>query len=224
MKKSNMTRITSTLALTTMVAALAGCASGNYKKGGDAAAGLTDSANRIEMAKGKIDTTVTALNGLVSGSQPDLIPQFKQFTAAVSDLESSAKDVKGKVESMRSAGNEYFKAWDEQLATIQNEDIKNRSAARKTEVQQRFTNIKGIYIEAGDAFKPFMANLKDIQTALSTDLTPGGVAAIKGAADKATKDAVPLKAAVDKLAAEFKALGVAMSSGTAAPTAAPAAK
>ena len=218
MKKSIL--MTANLALALLLAT--GCASGNYKKGGDAAAGLTESANRIELAKGKIDATLESLNSLINSPQVDLVPQFKKFSTAVNDLESSAKSVSDKVASMRGAGNEYFKAWDEQLATIQNEDIKSRSAARKTEVQQRFTNIKRTYVETGDAFKPFMATLKDIQTALSTDLTPAGVAAIKGAAEKATKDAVPVKASVDKLAAEFKELGVAMSS--AAPAPAPAAK
>ena len=219
MKKTKAIMMTSNLALAAMLAALAGCASDNYQKGGDAAAGLTESANRIEQSKGKIDATLASLNSLVAASQGDLVPQFKKYSSAVSDLESSAKNVDSKVEDMRGSGNEYFKAWDEQLATIKNEDIKSRSAARKTEVQERFTNIKRTYVEAGDAFKPFMANLKDIQTALATDLTPGGITAIKGAAEKATKDSVPLKAAIDKLATEFKELGVAMSSAGAPPAA-----
>jgi hypothetical protein len=218
MKNPKAILLTSNLALALLLATLAGCASGNYQKGGSAASGLTESANRIELAKGKIDVAVTALNALVSGGQADLVPQFKTFTTAVKDLESSAKDVSSKVESMRGAGSEYFKAWDEQLATIQNEDIKSRSAARKAEMQKKFTDIKGAYIETADTFRPFMATLKDIQTALSTDLTTGGIAAIKGVAATATKESGAVKVALDKLAAQFKDLGVAMSAtGGAAP-------
>src|SRR5262249_34516637 len=97
-----------------------------------------------------------------------------------------------------------------QTAQIHNEDIKNRSVERKAEMQKKFTEIKMNYVEASEAFKPFMSDLKDIQTALATDLTPGGVSAIKGAADKANKDAVPLKSSVDKLATQFRDLGASM--------------
>ena len=52
--------------------------------------------------------------------------------------------------------------------------------------------------------------MKDIQKALATDLTVGGVNSIKGAAEKANKDAVPLKATTEDLAAQLKDLGAAM--------------
>lgn len=188
---------------------IAGCKSANYQKGSAAGAGLQASANRISQGNAKIDAALSALNDLVNNPS-DLVAQFKKYGGAVNDLESSAKDVQSKVAAMRSKGNEYFKAWDQQTAQINNEDIKNRSAARKEEMQKKFTDIKMSYTEASEAFKPFLSDLKDIQTALSTDLTTGGVNAIKGAADKANKDAVPLKASIEELATQFKDLGVAM--------------
>lgn len=191
------------------VALFAGCRSSNYEKGAATGAGLQAAANRIGQGQSKIDTTLTNLNDLVT-NPGDLATQFKKYTTSVSDLESSAKDVASKVASMRGKGDAYFKAWDEQAAQIKNEDIKNRSAQRKAEMQKRFTDIKMNYTQAADLFKPFLSDLKDIQTALATDLTPGGVSAIKGAAEKANKDAVPLKASMDKLASQFKDLGVAM--------------
>lgn len=188
---------------------IAGCKSSNYEKGAAAGAGLQASADRITQGSAKIDTALTSLNDLVKNPS-DLAAQFKKYSAAVSDLESSAKDVQSKVATMRAKGNEYFKAWDEQTAQIHNEDIKSRSAARKEEMMKRFSDIKMNYTQASEAFKPFMSDLKDIQTALATDLTPGGVSAVKGAADKANKDAVPLKDSINKLAAQFKDLGAAM--------------
>jgi methyl-accepting chemotaxis protein len=200
------------------VALIAGCKSSNYEKGAAAGAGLQASADKISQGSGKIDATLTSLNDMVN-SPGDLAAQFKKYSTSVSDLESSAKDVQSKVASMRSKGNEYFKAWDEQTAQIHNEDIKNRSAARKEEMLKKFTEIKMSYTQASESFKPFMSDLKDIQTALATDLTPGGVTAIKGAADKANKDSVPLKASVDKLATQFKDLGASMQAAAPAPAA-----
>lgn len=200
---------------------IAGCKSSNYEKGSAAGAGLQASADRIGQGSAKIDAALGSLNDMVN-NPGDLVTQFKKYSASVSDLESSAKDVQSKVAAMRAKGNDYFKAWDEQTAKIQNEDIKNRSAARKEEMTKKFTDIKMSYTQASEQFKPFMQDLKDIQTALATDLTPGGVTAIKGAADKANKDAVPLKDSINKLAAQFKEVGAAMQSATPPPATTPA--
>jgi chromosome segregation ATPase len=190
---------------------LAGCSSANYEKGSATGAGLQACADRIGQGQAKIDTAMKSLNELVSnpGNLPE---QFKGYSAAVSDLDSSDKDIQSKVAAMRSKGNEYVKTWDAQTAQIKNEDIKKRSAERKAELQQKFTQIKMSYTEASGLFKPFLSDLKDIQTALATDLTTSGVNSIKGAADKASKDSVPLKASLDKLAGEFKELGASLQS------------
>jgi SMC interacting uncharacterized protein involved in chromosome segregation len=217
MKRTKLIQLTTNLALVAALGILAGCKSGNYEAGASTAAGLTESADKAAAGKAKIDAALTSLNDLVNNPSGDLVPKFKQFNTAVSELESTAKHVSGNVASMRGQGKEYFAKWDEQLATIKNEDIKSRSVERKNEVQAKFTNIKKTYEETAMAFKPFMAELKDIQSALSTDLTSGGVSALKGPAEKLNKDAVPLKASIDKLATEFRELGVAMGSGMPAP-------
>ncbi len=196
------------LFLAAVLPLFSGCASPNYDKGSATGAGLQAAADRLSQDSARIDATLNCLNDLVS-KPGDLVAQFKAYSAGVNNLDSSAKDVQSKVAAMWRKGNDYFKAWDKETAQIHNEDIKNRSAARKAEMQQKFTEIKMSYTEASEALKPFMSDLKDIQKALATDLTPGGASALKEPADKANKDAVPLKASLDKLATQFKELGAA---------------
>jgi hypothetical protein len=218
--KNQLSRKTSLLAGAVAVALLAGCASSsNYQTGASAGAGLEDSASKINQGIAKIDATTIALNDLVN-NPVNLADQFKKFSAAVSDLDAATKDVAAKVQAMRDKGNAYFAQWDKETAMINNEDIKNRSAARKAEMVQKFTDIKKSYVEAQDQFKPFLSDLKDIQTALSTDLTPGGIDAIKESANKVITEASSLKSTMTTLAGQFRDLGVAMSA--AAPKPAPA--
>jgi phage-related protein len=204
------------LNLLTLVAvtAITGCASAGYQKGSKAGANIQDAANRIAAMPGRIDQTLAALNDLVQNPQPDLRPQFKAFSSQLAEMESDAQDIADARRSMAKSGKEFFAKWDEQLAQIQNEDIKARSQSRKEEVAQKLNAIKLSYSEAAMSFKPFLAGLKDVQKSLSVDLTAGGVAAMKDAAAKATQDAGPLKDSAAKLAAEFKALGLAMSAVT----------
>jgi len=196
---------------------LNGCASSGYEQGNKTAANIQAAADLIAALPAQIDTTLTNLDNMVVNPQADLRPQFSQFAASVTKLESSAKDIATARRSMAENQKEFFAQWDEQLAQIKNEDIKVRSQSRKEEVNQKLLAVKRSYAEAEMAFKPFMADLKDVQKFLSVDLTTGGVAAIKDTAAKASEHAVPLKASIATLAGDFKALGVSMSSVTPQP-------
>ena len=212
----NPTTITSLLTAGAVLA-LVGCASPGYEKGAKAAANIQEAANLIGALPGRIDQTLTALNDLVQKPAADLRPQFKTFASQLADLESSAKDISTARSNMGAQGKEFFAKWDEQLATIQNEDIKARSQSRKDEVAAKLAAIKLSYSEAAGAFKPFLADLKDVQKFLAIDLTAGGVASMKDTAAKASRDAGPLKDSLSKVAADFKSLGLAMSAVTPAP-------
>lgn len=217
MKTSKLTLLASSLALATSLALLAGCASHNYDKGSATAAGLKESADKISAADGQLDATLASLNDLVNNPQSDLRPQYKKYSDNVDDLASLAKHVDDSVASMRKNGKEYFAKWSEQLATIKNEDIRNRSAARQKEVSDELMNVKRSYAGVQVAFKPFMSDLRDLQKYLGTDLTPAGVASMKDIAPKANATGVTLKASVDQLVADFKSLGIAMSAAAPAP-------
>ena len=63
--------------------------------------------------------------------------------------------------------------------------IRERSEARKAEVFKHFEQVKRRYSEAQSTMQPLIAYLKDIRKALSTDLTPEGLKAMKGASENA---------------------------------------
>jgi hypothetical protein len=197
-----------------------GCASSGYDKGNKTADDIQAAANRIATLPPLIDKTLASLDELVNRPQADLRPQFKQFTTHLAEVESTGKAIGDARRSMGAKGKEFFAEWDAQLAQISNEDIKARSQARKDEVTQKMDAIKRSYTEAETAFRPFLTELQDVMKYLSVDLTSGGVAAIKPTVAKANTNSVALKTSTAKLAEDFKALGLAMSSVT--PGAAPA--
>jgi hypothetical protein len=195
---------------------ICGCASDNYKRSANTAAALNESSGMITKDNLLIDESLADLNDLVSNPYPDLRKQYKRFDNAVNELGESAKDVANKAGEMRARGADYFAGWDKESAQIQNEDIRNRSESRRNEVAARFDRISAQYDTARTAFRPLMSDLRDVQKFLSTDLTAGGLAAIKDSAAKATRDAVPLKESLVKLSIEFKSLGLSMSTTTTA--------
>jgi hypothetical protein len=124
-----------------------------------------------------------------------------------------ADDVSSHAAAMKEQGTDYFNKWDEELAKIQSEDIHTRSLDRKNEVAAHFERVRVSYAQATANFTPLMSDLKDIRTALGTDLTLGGLASIKGLSSKANDKGVPLRESLVRLSADFKDLGVALSTG-----------
>ena len=116
--------------------------------------------------------------------------------------------------AMRLQGAAYFQKWDEELAKIQNDDIQTRSLDRKNEVAARFAKVRVSYAQTTANFAPFMSDLKDIRTALATDLTAGGLASVKGLASKANDKVLPLRESLISLSTDFKNLGVSLSTAT----------
>src|SRR5512137_492105 len=182
-----MKRIVTILALTTTAAFLAGCASTGYESGTKTATNIQKAADKISALNASVDTTLVALNDLVGSPKPDLRPQFKTFSSQLKTLETNAKDLTKARMAMAEQGKDFFAKWDEELAKINNEDIKSRSQARKTEVTEKIQAVKRSYAEAEVAFKPYFADLKDIETFLSVDLTKGGIDKIKEVVARATQ-------------------------------------
>ncbi len=205
------------ITLAAALAIVAGCASRGYDKATATGTALQAAADKINQGNAQLDQTMASLNNLVERPQADLRPQFEKFSADLSNLQSLASDVNDKATDMQAKGQDYFTDWNQQLASIKNEDIRSRSAKRVKEVQAKFQDINGNFQEAKTAFKPFMSDLKDIQTYLSNDLTPAGIDAIKKTVTKANKQVPALKKTISKLASDFKALGLSMSAMTPPP-------
>lgn len=198
--------------LATVVAFAAGCASTGNDKAASTAQSLTRSAQTIEKGNMLIDQTLAKLNDLVSNPNPDLRKQFDAFDSSVNDLGSTGREVANQAKEMKAKGADYFENWDKETAQIRNEDIRERSAARQHEVAANFARISQQYDETKTAFEPFMSDLRDVQKYLGTDLTAGGLVAVKEVAVKATRHAVPVKKSLTRLSEEFKKLGLSMSS------------
>jgi outer membrane murein-binding lipoprotein Lpp len=207
-----------TLSASVAVAVLlmTGCASKTgYDKADHTSTSVEKTAQKIHRGNAQIDAVLFAMSSLVNSPATDIKPQFEKFDSSVEKLESLSNDVNEQAASMQVKGADYFRNWDMELAKIQNEDIRERSTDRKAAVAARFDRVRQSYVRTKAAFIPFMSDLKDIRTALATDLTAGGLASIKGTANKANSNVTPLRESLSELEADFKALGISLSSTTA---------
>jgi hypothetical protein len=198
------------LSLLALTALISGCATSGYQKANHTAASLQSTSDCINKGTGQIDAALASLSQLVDNPSADLKAQLKTFDSSVSGVESMSREIGSRVASTQQQGAEYFQKWDEDMAQIQNTDIRSNSADRKEAVVKQFDRVKASYESTRGQLMPFVADLRDIRTALSTDLTPAGVEAIRGAASKANAKGVVVRQSLSELAVQYKDLSASL--------------
>jgi archaellum component FlaC len=206
-----MKTITLNLTLVALLAMAAGCVSHSYDKGTATATALQSSADAVSQTSTKVNDVLAALNNLTFKSAGDLRDQYDAFVSAAKNLGKSTDNLDSKVIQMRNTADTYGESWSNQLATIANPELRQRSTERMTEVTTKLKDVDASYEGVKNSFKPFTSDLKDIQTYLGTDLTAGGLNTIKDIVSKTKVDAVPLRDSIKQLQASFSSLGTALS-------------
>jgi len=197
---------------------LTACSTTPADKGQAAGKTVNEAATQVGEGVTHLDATVAALTSLVKNPAPDLKPQFAAFDSNLSKLESTAKDVADLAHKISLRSQEYFTQWDQQLATVQNEDIRERSASRRADVEKAFQKLQKEYADVEEDFQPLLADLRDIRSALSADLTMDGLKAVKGSVSDVEGESKDVKESLQDLADVFKQLGAKLStSGPPAP-------
>ncbi|HEX6885799.1 MAG TPA: DUF2959 family protein [Planctomycetota bacterium] len=193
------------------LALLAAPACKSSDKGASTGATITKAADQIQRGIEQLDATVAALHDLVEKPAPDLKPQQKAYEKALASLESTAESLSKTAASMDTRGQAYFAEWDTQLAAIQNEDIRERSADRKKSIEASFSKLQKQYGEARDAFRPLLDNLRDVRTALKADLTLAGIDTLKPVVKKVDKEKGSVEKELKEVGEQFRELGVDLS-------------
>lgn len=205
------------LVVLAMTALITGCATNGYQKAVSTAASLQRTADRVDRGVAQIDSAVAALSQLVDAPSTNLQTQFKAFDASVSGVESFARELASRSASVQQQGSAYFQKWDEELTAIRDEAIRNRSAERKASVMKEFDRMKTSSDESRASLTAFIASLKDIRTAIGTDLTPNGLASIRSAVNKAKDRGAAMRQSLTDLAAQFKNLSTSLSASAPPP-------
>lgn len=191
-----------------------GCASTNYKKADAASESLQTAALHIQAESRAIDVALVSLNDLVNKPAPDLKPQFSRFSKALDRLVAASERAEKAAQAADHKSAEYFQDWDKETASIKYEAVRDQSVSRKTQVSNEFNTVNQRYRENQAVIQPLISYLQDIRTALSTDLTLGGIDSVKNLADNAQQNARKVQTALARLSDELAASGERMSSLT----------
>jgi chromosome segregation ATPase len=109
----------------------------------------------------------------------ELRPQFEKFKTELTKMEAQAKAAAARADSMKEKGEAFFAEWEEQVKSIQNEDIRKEAEKRLAKRKKSYNKILTAMGEAKQELVPFMSDLNDIKKLLDSELTASSVAATK---------------------------------------------
>ena len=190
---------------------MCGCAS-TYRQGDAAGDSLTKAATEIRDESQAIDVTLASLDNLVNQPGPDLRPQYARYSHSLDRLVAASKRAEKSAEEAKQKSADFFESWDKKTADIKYEAVRDQSVSRKTQVSDEFNTVNSRYRENQGVIEPLISYLQDIRTALSTDLTLGGIQSVKTLADNAAQNAQKVQTALAKLSDELYDSGERMSS------------
>jgi ABC-type transporter Mla subunit MlaD len=201
----------SSVALAAALSLFAACKS----TGGAASSTVSDLKDlRAELAEGRgaVTGATTALQELAKEGG-DMAAEFKTFDKAVDTVAKQSTRVRKITDSIAKRRDAFLQSWDESLATMQNESMRERASERREKVVSTFEDLQESGQEARRSFDAWMSDVVDARTYLENDLNPTGVKSldksiksIVGGADDVNEDMDDL---VEKLDEVIEALDAA---------------
>lgn len=198
-----LTLLTS-IAVAVSTFALAGCSSSSsqaVKRSEKTVDSLADFKKQLTNANTQLSKTMTALDAVMSGAG-DRKSAFGTFSKELDSLRKQGEEAKERSDSLQARGKEYLAKWEKEVSTVSDPTLKAQADARRANVKERMDEIQADATVAGNAYRPLMKALTDIQTVLANDLTPANIQGVAPVAAKAHQDAATLKTSIDKFIAE----------------------
>ncbi len=137
-------------------------------------------ATRSEVAKirNQVGLTLEELNRLQLGSV-ELRPQFQKYAGELAKMEEQAQVAKDRVASMEEKGQAFFQAWEDQIKSMANPDIREQAQKRYAKRVKSYNKIVKAMTDARDELKPFLSDLNDIKKMLDSELSRESVKSAK---------------------------------------------
>lgn len=133
----------------------------------------------------QVDATTSSLNTLVKPDQVALKKAFEEYSNNVNQMENVSKRVDRNAADLRTEGRQYFTELQQQELNYTDSNLRQASSERRSQLDRVYSKVPQTTNQLNEALTAYVADLKQIQTYLSTDLTPAGVEAMRSVAQQA---------------------------------------
>jgi len=146
-----------------------------------------------------LGSLLAGYNGIINGEAKDNQKAYKKL---VGDLNGTQKKIDASKKQLAALGKEadkFFKAWEQDLASISSDSLREKSAGRMKVAQQNYASLGETLTAAGQEFTPVIQNLNDQILYLGRDLSPEAIADLEDEATELNQQAEAATAKVKQM-------------------------
>lgn len=168
-------------------------ASDTFKQSAELGKRTAKTSDDIDKYVAQLDKTEQALAAVSQAQGKDLRQRYESFSREINSLEQAQKQATSNIEQMKSAGSEYFSAWDTSIAQISNPDLRQASTERRSKIMKDHDDLAASLNDIGNDLQPFMSSLHDLKAFMETDLSVENIGKASAMIKKSQSDALALK-------------------------------
>ena len=185
------------------VALLMGCSTTAYEKADKTGAGFVDFRDEVVQNKKAINESIKSLDRLKATADTDPREAYQSFSKSVSRVASTRNTAGKRAKKVKKDGDAYFVRWKKELSEIQNPELRALAEARWTEARESFDQMGPLLSSIKSEFDPFLADLRDLDSFLGSDLTQSSITASADMMKEVRSSGFELRDSLDDLVAEF---------------------
>lgn len=160
----------------------------------------------VVQAMGRVDGTMRAVDEVSAQANRDPRPAYQAFAKAVHRLEVDSIRVRAHTRAMRARGAAYFEHWEQYLAGVDNEQVRQLAVQHRAELKQSFEQAQQAAQQVRESFRPFLSDVQKLRAVLEADPSLAHIDAAKslilGAQDKGRQ----VQQGLDRLLAEMNSM------------------
>jgi hypothetical protein len=141
--------------------------------------------------------------GAEASPAPKLVSTYSRN---VQRLEVDSIQVRARARAILARGDAYFADWSNSIARIKNPRVRELADQSHVELEQSFSKIKLASQEAGAAFKPFLAGLRELRVKLEADPSGIGAGSAKDLMRKTSENGQQVVRELDAINSELNAV------------------
>ena len=172
-----------------------GCASTGEK----AVQSFETTKRTVAEAETQVDLTIGAILRLRTAPAEGIKDAFAQYKEDVLLLDEQGRKAKDRSAAMKDEADAHIKAWQKEMETIQDPQIKSTLESRRQAVKSNYQLVQMYADDARKAYEPFLKGNQELVKAFSIDLSPAAVSSLAPSMDKVLADGQMLKQKIEAL-------------------------
>jgi hypothetical protein len=169
-------------------------------------ADIAQTRNETVLTHNELAANLQALIALPTQKEGDLRPALEAFKAGLPKTKAARIRTTERVATLIAAGQKHFASWQTDIESITDREIKRHAVARLEATRRRWSEVVAALQDSVQQFDPLLSYLHDIDTALSYDLTAGGISSVRGATESATRSFQRIQSNVTRAVTELEKL------------------